>query len=336
VRSRSHRARGTIRAAAPGDAPAIGALIDAAFAHYLERIGRRPAPMDRDHAANAAAGEAWVLEQDDAAVGTVVLRDHGAHLEVDDLAVEPGRQGQGLGGALLRFAEERAWALGRPELRLCTNELMHENRAMYAKLGWEQSGRGEQERFRRVFFRKPARPLRRRDLESAACALLGGGGALPAVPVERPAGEAWTAVAAEVEPFGRAGAVTYVRAGSAITVLCGQVRGEWQELLVDGDAWEADPAARPATGGLAWTTTTFGAGLRGDPDRVVAAMAGVAAADVDRLEVTADGQTRAVPFSPATGAFALAIPCLPHAAFDLVARDAGGAERDRVSYRAPD
>jgi hypothetical protein len=44
-----------IRPATPDDALAVRAVTDAAYRHYIDRIGIRPAPMDADHAADIAA-----------------------------------------------------------------------------------------------------------------------------------------------------------------------------------------------------------------------------------------------------------------------------------------
>jgi hypothetical protein len=52
------------------------------------------------------------------------------------------------------FAEERATAYGLSEVRLYTNEKMHENLAVYARLGFEESWRGVDGGYRRVFMRK--------------------------------------------------------------------------------------------------------------------------------------------------------------------------------------
>jgi N-acetylglutamate synthase-like GNAT family acetyltransferase len=125
------------RSATPSDVPAIAALVEAAFAPYIARIGRPPAPMHADHAAAVTRGEVLVLEDDEggAIVGVVELVAAPDHLLVDIVAVAPERPGEGHGRALLAAAEERAAQLGVPELRLYTNEAMTENLALYPRLG---------------------------------------------------------------------------------------------------------------------------------------------------------------------------------------------------------
>jgi ribosomal protein S18 acetylase RimI-like enzyme len=108
--------------------------------------------MNDDYDALVAAGEVFVF--DDLA-GLIVLRAEPDHLFVDNVAVEPSRQGEGLGRALLAFAGERAAAAGLPELRLYTNAAMTENIALYGRLGWEEYERRAEHGFSRVFFRKP-------------------------------------------------------------------------------------------------------------------------------------------------------------------------------------
>jgi GNAT superfamily N-acetyltransferase len=111
--------------------------------------------MDADYAAAIEANEVWVLASGERLLGVLVLRREADHLFIDNVAVEPGEQGAGVGGALLQHAEARAAELGVPEVRLLTHELMTENRAIYAHLGWEETERRLEGKFSRVYFRKP-------------------------------------------------------------------------------------------------------------------------------------------------------------------------------------
>jgi N-acetylglutamate synthase-like GNAT family acetyltransferase len=117
-------------------------------------IGRRPAPMDDDYAAICAAGEAWVLEADGAILGAIVLEAEPDHLWIDNVAVEPALKGRGLGRRLLAFAEEEAARLGLPELRLLTNARMASNITLYARLGYAEVERREENGFSRVYMAK--------------------------------------------------------------------------------------------------------------------------------------------------------------------------------------
>jgi ribosomal protein S18 acetylase RimI-like enzyme len=144
----------SIRPAEPGDAAVVRDLVRMAYSKYVERIGKEPAPMREDYDALIWAGEVWVWDEGGEVLGVLVMRPAEDHLFVDNVAVAPGHQGRGLGRELLAFADQRAEREGLPEVRLYTNEEMHENLAVYARLGFEESGRGLDGGYRRVFMRK--------------------------------------------------------------------------------------------------------------------------------------------------------------------------------------
>ena len=144
-----------MRQAGPGDVAAVTALVEAAFARHIAAVGRRPAPMDADHAGHVARGEQYVLDGEEGALAaSIVVIDGGDHLVVHNVAVAPARQGEGLGGALLAFAEDEARRRGRPELRLHTNAAMADNLIMYPRLGFTETSRSFDAGFHRVFFVK--------------------------------------------------------------------------------------------------------------------------------------------------------------------------------------
>ena len=125
-------------------------LVRMAYSKYVERIGKEPAPMREDYDALIQAGEVWVWDEGGEVLGVLVMRPADDHLFVDNVAVAPGHQARGLGRELLAFAEERAEREGLPEVRLYTNE----NLPVYARLGFEETGRGVDGGYRRVFMRK--------------------------------------------------------------------------------------------------------------------------------------------------------------------------------------
>ena len=147
----------SVRPAEPEEAAAVGDLVRASYSKYVERIGREPAPMLEDYAALVRAGEVWVLANGEEVLGVLVMRPAEDHLFVDNVAVAPGHQGRGLGRELVAFAVARARRDGLPEVRLYTNEKMHENLDIYARLGFDETGRGLDGGYRRVFMRKRLR-----------------------------------------------------------------------------------------------------------------------------------------------------------------------------------
>jgi len=143
-----------IRQAVPGDVSSVRAVVEAAYARYVPRIGRLPAPMTADYEGLVAAGEVWVGDADGRVVGVLVVRASGEALELENVAVDPDEQGHGLGRMLVSFAEDRTRALGLQAIELYTNEAMVENLELYPRLGFVETGRRVEDGFRRVYFKK--------------------------------------------------------------------------------------------------------------------------------------------------------------------------------------
>jgi GNAT superfamily N-acetyltransferase len=148
----------TSRRATPGDVAELRAIVEAAFAIYIPRIGRPPAPMTADYAAAVDRREVWVAVGDDGEIaGLLVLVEQPDHLLLDVIAVRPSAQGRGIGAHLLALAEDAATGLGLPEIRLCTNAAMTENLLYYPRHGYRMTHRAQQDTFQRVFFTKQLR-----------------------------------------------------------------------------------------------------------------------------------------------------------------------------------
>lgn len=142
------------RRARPEEAAAVRDLVRAAYAKYIPRLGREPAPMLDDYAARIAAGQTWVLEQDGGLIGVLVLEDGPEALLLYNIAVVPMAQGKGIARRLIAFTEAEARRRGHARLRLYTNERMVENVAMYPRLGFTETHRGDEAGHRRVYFEK--------------------------------------------------------------------------------------------------------------------------------------------------------------------------------------
>ena len=144
-----------IRRARADDREAIERIVREAYGIYVERIGKPPGPMLDDYAALIADGSVSVIEEADAKMAAViVLLPEPDHLLLDNIAVRPDRQGQGLGRQLIAFAEHEARRLGYAEVRLYTHEKMTENIALYTRFGFEETGRGREAGYDRVFMTK--------------------------------------------------------------------------------------------------------------------------------------------------------------------------------------
>jgi N-acetylglutamate synthase-like GNAT family acetyltransferase len=143
-----------VRRADASDVDAMRELVQAAYELYVERIGRRPAPMTADYRHAVESGHAWVAQHGERVVGLLVLEPAEDHLLLENVAVLPQAQGLGVGSRLLQLAEEQARAHGLREIRLYTNEAMTENLGYYPRRGYRETHRATQDGFRRVFFAK--------------------------------------------------------------------------------------------------------------------------------------------------------------------------------------
>jgi len=143
-----------IRRARNDDTAAIREVVDSAYAQYVERMGKPPAPMLADYESLVTAGDVWIGDDEELVIGVLVMRPSSEALELENVAVSPSHQGHGYGRALIDFAERRARELGLPAVTLYTNEAMVENLRLYARLGFVETERRVEDGYRRVFFRK--------------------------------------------------------------------------------------------------------------------------------------------------------------------------------------
>lgn len=146
--------RAEIRLASPDEHAAVAECVNAAYARYVPRIGKKPAPMLADYAALASAESLYVVSDGSTVRGVLVIELRDDHLFIENVAVHPDHQGEGLGRRLMHFAEEWAIVNQLAELRLYTHELMTENLTYYAKLGYEETERRAEDGYSRVFMRK--------------------------------------------------------------------------------------------------------------------------------------------------------------------------------------
>jgi ribosomal protein S18 acetylase RimI-like enzyme len=98
-----------------------------------------------------------VAEEGGRIVGLLVVAETRRGFLLDNVAVDPAHQGQGIGRALLSRAEDEARRAGHRSIHLYTHATMTENRRLYERLGYAEVARRTEHGFRRVYMRKRLR-----------------------------------------------------------------------------------------------------------------------------------------------------------------------------------
>jgi ribosomal protein S18 acetylase RimI-like enzyme len=155
-----------VRAAQVGDAPAIAAVIAAAFAQYRDRLDPPSAAFRESDTAIArelAAGSgALVAEDHDAAVGCVMTKQVDGDLYFGRLAVLPAARGSGLARQLVAAVEADACRRGLAGVRLGVRIALVENQRLFAALGYSEVSRAAHPGFDHptyITMRKALRPI---------------------------------------------------------------------------------------------------------------------------------------------------------------------------------
>ena len=140
-----------IREAIPEDSDSLKNCMESAYSTYQERMGgARLPPMDVDYLSEIKNYPTWVVESDRSILGGLIMMFENDRASIANIVVDPKFQGQGIGGALMRFAESKAKVNSFSELHLATHALLNENISLYRHLGWEETGRDET----RIFMQK--------------------------------------------------------------------------------------------------------------------------------------------------------------------------------------
>jgi GNAT superfamily N-acetyltransferase len=143
-----------IRQAEASDESSIRSCAEQAYARYVPLIGRKPAPMLADFAAQIAAGDVYIAtDEKDAFQGFIVFYAEDGHILLENVAVLPSAAGRGVGKALIGFCEDAA-RQRRMNVHLYTNEKMTDNLSIYPKLGYVEVARRTEDGFNRVYFEK--------------------------------------------------------------------------------------------------------------------------------------------------------------------------------------
>ena len=131
----------SLRPASAADVPRLTALVEAAYGHYVERLGGPPRPLTDDYQQVVRERDVTVADRDGEIVGLIVLAADDEGFLVDNVAVDPSHQGTGVGRALLELGEDAARRAGHDSIYLYTHERMTENLALYARIGYVESDR---------------------------------------------------------------------------------------------------------------------------------------------------------------------------------------------------
>lgn len=141
-----------IRPATPDDLPAIRKCAVAAYEKYIDRIGRKPAPMVADFTMQISQSLVHVLTVGESLGGFAVCYAKSDCYFLENIAVDPAFQSSGLGFRLLQYVHKLA--VPHQVIRLYTNEKMAENLSWYLKHGYVEIDRRVEDGFARVYFEK--------------------------------------------------------------------------------------------------------------------------------------------------------------------------------------
>lgn len=143
-----------LRSATTTDANCIAECVRAAYSPYIKRIGKPPGPMLRDYKEIVNNHRVYVVDGSEGIIGVLVLMAEEGSLLLDNIAVKPSRQGEGIGRQLMEHAEAEARRLGYGYLDLYTHQQMTENISLYLRRGYEEIERRVQHGYPRVYMRK--------------------------------------------------------------------------------------------------------------------------------------------------------------------------------------
>jgi len=101
-----------VRSATVGDAGAVAACVNAAYRHYVERIGKAPGPMLEDYNQVITERQVLVADREGAILGVLVLAATEEGFLLDNVAVYPCIRVQALEEHFLRLLSLKLGARG--------------------------------------------------------------------------------------------------------------------------------------------------------------------------------------------------------------------------------
>lgn len=125
-----------IKRAGPRDAQVVRHLVREAYAKWVPVLGREPMPMKADYDRAVREHEIDLLYADGHLAALIEIVTNNDHLFIENVAVAPAHQGQGLGRYLLSHAEQKAKSAKLAKLCLLTSQAFEANIRLYESVGF--------------------------------------------------------------------------------------------------------------------------------------------------------------------------------------------------------
>jgi GNAT superfamily N-acetyltransferase len=125
-----------LRLAETSDTAAVTSVVRAAYSKWTPVLGREPLPMRADYERNIQDHRIEVLIRNGEVAAVLETIDRPDHVWIENIAVSPELQRNGLGRRLLVHAESRAIDLGLSNVRLLTNAAFESNITLYGRVGY--------------------------------------------------------------------------------------------------------------------------------------------------------------------------------------------------------
>lgn len=144
-----------IRRAQVQDAPDLFLCTVLAFRDYILQIDRTPGPMLEDYYEAIKHHPTFVAETEDGIHGFILLKDgEEGIMWIDVLATNPKQAGQGIGRALLNYAQEYMMSLDKTECRLYTHVAYGRTLSIYQRQGFSIYDRVQEYGYDRYYLKK--------------------------------------------------------------------------------------------------------------------------------------------------------------------------------------
>ena len=134
-------------------ADTLSFIAKSAYSHYIDEIGRAPAPMVADYEQHLREDIIFTVKISQKVVGFAIIQQKDDGYWLETIAVLPDYSGQGIGSRLIQKIEAYLLPL-TSHYQLYTNEVMREAQNWYVKLGFQQTDRRMCDGFQRIYCRK--------------------------------------------------------------------------------------------------------------------------------------------------------------------------------------